>query len=90
MRNPRFYGGKPKLDKENEIYGNVTSSSKRLVIDTGLSYSLAPSRDIYSLVNVLENIYGIHCAVDLVETENSLNFNICDLQDKDFSEIPNL
>ena len=90
MRNPRFYGGKSKLQKQDEIYGNVTSTSKRLVIDTGLSYALAPSRDIFSLVSVLENQYGIHCAVNLVETENSLNFNICDLTDKDFSDIPNL
>ena len=78
------------MTKSNQIYGNVTSSSKRLVIDTGLSYALAPSHDLINLVNVLQTDYGIHCAPNLISTENSLNFNICDIKEKEFSEIPNL
>lgn len=89
MQGARFYGGKTIISKPNLIYANLTSARRTLVLDTGLSYALAPSKDLASIFLNLDQNYGIQCFAD-TSKENTLNFHICDLKGKDPSEIPNL
>lgn len=42
LQGARFYGGQPILSKQNLIYANLTETKRTLVLDTGLSYALAP------------------------------------------------
>ena len=44
LNGSRLYGGKP-IDG-NQIFANMTLHSSSLIIDTGLSYALAPMADI--------------------------------------------
>ena len=44
MNQARMYGGKPK--DHQQIYATFPLSSNKLIIDTGLSYALAPLRDL--------------------------------------------
>ena len=48
----------------DQIYGNITLSSLNLVIDTGLSYALAPIRDLQAIVKSFELNYGIKCGLN--------------------------
>jgi len=44
MSKARLYGGKPLNNKQ--IYGDINMSSKYAMIDTGMSFALAPHKDI--------------------------------------------
>lgn len=50
-------------------------------MDTGLSYALAPSKDLSSIFVNLEVNYGVRCLKDS-SLENTLNFHICDFKGK--------
>ena len=49
-----------KDDKKN--VANITSSN--VILDSGLSYALIPSKDIQALNNLLNTKYGISCTRD--------------------------
>lgn len=66
------------------------------MIDTGLSYALAPTYDIEKIVEALWVQYRVFCRLELyvdhIETFTSaqLQFYYCDIQDKEFNELPNI
>jgi hypothetical protein len=49
------------MTKQNQIYANITTARRTLVLDTGLSYALAPSKDLLSIFQNLDKNYGIKC-----------------------------
>ena len=83
----KFYGG---TNLKKKIYSFVNLVSKSIVIDTGLSYALAPLKDIISIANMLNNDYGIFCNVTESAIQDNLNFFDCDLKDQMISDLPTL
>ena len=47
----RFYGGSPST--KDSIFSNLKISSKYIIMDTGLSYALAPMKDIIMIAKAL-------------------------------------
>lgn len=59
MSKAKLYGGKPK--NPNELFGDIDMTSKYVMIDTGMSFAMAPQKDIISIVDALNKTYGIPC-----------------------------
>ena len=62
MSKAKLYGGKPK--DSNQIFGDIDMVSKNVMIDTGMSFAMAPQKDIISIVQALDKMYGIKCQAD--------------------------
>ena len=85
MDQARLYGGNPLNHKR--IYSKVELQSRYLMIDTGLSYALAPYKDIKIIVDSFHKYYGVQCTPD---NSTNLSFMLCDLKEKHYSELPNI
>ena len=59
------------------------------MIDTGLSYALAPKQDIYNIVNALSS-YGVKCE-DRSKQNEALNFLYCHISEMHYlSDLPSI
>ena len=58
------------------------------MIDTGLSYALAPAKDINSIVLALSS-YGVKCLFKSVKSE-ALNFLYCSIGVTEFADLPSI
>jgi hypothetical protein len=61
-----------KFGKNSKNVAKISSSN--VILDTGLSYALIPSKDIKAMTDLLNSNYGISCSRDLSDVkENGAN-----------------
>lgn len=87
MNSARLYGGTP-INKDI-IFQGIQLTATNLMIDTGLSYALAPRADIMSIVAALSN-YGVKCE-NRSQKNEALNFLYCSINEMFYvTDLPSI
>lgn len=93
MNQTRLYGGKPL--KQDRVFSTIDIKSRFLMIDSGLSYALAPLEDILQITHALRAHYGVEChqpGARAGESSQEARFAFfeCVLRDSEFHDLPNI
>ena len=58
------YWSLPLSEKKISLGSNYTAiTSSNVILDSGLSYALIPSKDIHAISSLLQSMYGIECTM---------------------------
>lgn len=70
--------------------GKFESTSKHMVLDSGLSYALIPSEDFKKLTEMLSTKYGVKCVGEAGKDNFSAQVSSSDCSCQDVHNIPSL
>ena len=69
---------------------SLTTSSKHMILDSGVSYALIPSEDFTKVSGFLEQNYGLKCKKGEKKDNFSAQVNPSDCTCKDIQSMPSL
>lgn len=67
-----------------------TTTSKHMILDSGLSYALIPSADYKALTQMIESNYGVKCTADKDKQQYGAQVASSDCSCKDYDSVPSL